>query len=81
MTNPKTLDEAVQSFRRWAQGGSGFDELDFKEWLIESWYVEQVEAVLDRLEASRETAQSAESHLWLILDAIDYERNKLKEGE
>lgn len=32
-----SLDEAIQSFRRWAEGGDGMDELDFKEYLYETW--------------------------------------------
>lgn len=35
--NQPTLDEAVQSFKQWAQGGEGMDELDFKEYLIDVW--------------------------------------------
>ena len=31
------LDDAIRSFRAWCEGKDGFDELDFKEWLIDNW--------------------------------------------
>lgn len=34
---PEGLDDAVRMFKQYCQGEGGFDELDFKEWLIEKW--------------------------------------------
>lgn len=62
---PKGLDEAVRMFAGYVRGENGFDELDFKEWLIE-WHNKQVEEVLDRLAF----------HSWS--GAIEAERNRLK---
>lgn len=35
--NPINLDDAIRMFREYCQDEGSFDELDFKEWLIEEW--------------------------------------------
>lgn len=37
-----TLDQAVQSFKSWCQGGDGMDELEFKEYITERYTAEKV---------------------------------------
>ena len=34
---PQNLDEAIKLFRDYCDGKNDFDELDFKEWLIDRW--------------------------------------------
>lgn len=41
MSKPNGLDEAVQMFKGYCEGLNDFDELDFKEWLIDVWLVEK----------------------------------------
>lgn len=50
VTDP-TIDQAVQSFKSWCQGGDGMDELEFKEYITERYTAEKVlEARIDELE-------------------------------
>lgn len=38
---PTELDEAVRTFKGYVLGENGFDELDFKEWLI-NWHEQEI---------------------------------------
>ena len=35
------LDEAVRRFKAYCQGDGSFDELDFKEWIIDTYVLQQ----------------------------------------
>lgn len=74
---PTGLDEAVRTFSGYVRGENGFDELDFKEWLIE-WHNKQVEAALDRLQANIDDGKKSHS-MAVVRGAIEAERKKLKE--
>lgn len=70
-TDELTLDQAVQSFKQWAQGGDGMDELDFKEYLINYTDEKVREARLDEIELTK--ANSEESYLgadWFADESI-----------
>lgn len=40
-TETVTLDEAIRMFAGYVRGENGFDELDFKEWLID-WHEQEI---------------------------------------
>lgn len=56
MSNPKTLDEAIRLFKGYVLDENGFDELDFKEWLID-WSRKQAEMVVGEDDEPRNTLE------------------------
>jgi hypothetical protein len=46
---PKSLDEAIQLIVAYGGGYSAFDELDFKEYLIETWLPEKVQQEMETI--------------------------------
>ena len=49
--NGNTVDTALQSFRKWAEGGEGFDELELKE-ALNKYYGEMMMELVGKDEAT-----------------------------
>ena len=57
------LDDAIRSFRAWCEGKDGFDELDLKEWLIESWQKpDSIAATMEGITQTRGVRKFALKH-------------------
>lgn len=80
---PTDLDHAIRLFKGYVKGENGFDELDFKEYIIDVYTNGQIAAVLDRLTAEMNlfTAGHDAPMRDEALEAIQAERDKLKESK
>ena len=61
--NPINIDKAIELFKKYCEGKNGFDELDFKQWLIEQW--KQPEITYTESEFIVEMEQQAHSFIEL----------------
>lgn len=70
---PTGLDEAVRMFKGYVRGENGFDELGFKEWLIE-WHEQEIaEARIDELQEilSRQSTLCSKSGALYIEERVE----------